>query len=492
MLLIDAKSVYSFLKAIQNKELGLSGFESAFRNVAQDKEEFQSVSTLLSFAKGNGKKYLCALDAPVYVKIRDHIDIKRWLTNLETGEVQRTEEEFGDRQKTVVITESPLRLKEQQSKEMLQMNCSIQHRNRAMSMAQFFSMSRYDELQRWRINDMHLFRYGFELPTTGIMDMNVVLVTMSSHKQLKNGALPDEKLLVKHLNYFICPLFAISFMLYDRFVMNLEKPLDLLSDPREWYNIKLFRSLQSAERSVSNGTMYTQKKELLKKTRTCVNGIVNHLDRKLGAISGKLCGLKGNQVRQVGLWDSSTLAKHYDKLHEPDIPAKLSDFSSSHDYYIARDNASMEEFCLSNERGSDLFQCFFPFLDNDVVKQEVFALQNSGNNTPCHVFLTLKYLKSVFFHDIVYLKDSYPTLDVFSSGPLSYFSDLFAKWCNYVKEQEASSEMSRSLNDQDHQPDAWQSNLETKTARVAIECASNSRKLDKIMTLLEEQSKPIQ
>eukprot|EP00210_Caulerpa_lentillifera_P004389 g4187.t1 len=370
---------------------------------------------------------------------------------------------------------------------MLVEDTSIQHRNRAMSMAQFFSMSRFDELQRWRVSDLHLFNYGSELPTMGNMDMTVVLVTMSSHKQLKNGGLPDEKLLVRHNNPILCPLFAISYMLFDRFVTNGEKPLDLLAHGREWYDIKLFRSSKDSHQSLNKTTLYKQRKTMLQKTGTYVNGIVNHLDRKLGAIAGKLCGLDATQVQKVGLWDSNTLSRHYDKLPEPDIPAKLAGFENSQKFYIERANASLIHFCQKNESASHFFGCYFPFLDNDAVKQGTIALQHDGDNTPHHVFRTLGYLRSIFFQDIVFIRDLFPSLTVFSSPPFSTFPDIFELWCTFVHDQVKKFSILEKKGLQEDNNEQWKSHIERKTAHISTECEANSKKLDQIMHFLQEK-----
>lgn len=229
---------------------------------------------------------------------------------------------------------------------------------------------------------------------------------------------------------------------------------------------------------------------MLKKTSSAVHGVVNHLDRKLGAINGKLVGLNSNQIRSVGLWDCSTLARHYDKLPEPDIAAKLSGFNSSREYYIGREKACIDQFCQQNKGCEKFFTCFFPFLDDKQVEKGVQELQFSGNNTAHHVFKTLRYLRAVFFRDIVLLKDSFPDLEVFSSTPFVQFPEVFDKWCNYVKNFESSYDFPQSSNYQDPINEEWKDKIESKTAQVAAQCSSNARKLDRIVSLLEGRSKP--
>lgn len=102
LIIVDNKSAYAFLKALQSKDISLTSFEPAFRDVVAGVEEYTLVPASMSFSQGNAKKFLTALGAlqkhqmtilnqDVYLKIRDHNDIERWLTNMSTSEVNRKE-----------------------------------------------------------------------------------------------------------------------------------------------------------------------------------------------------------------------------------------------------------------------------------------------------------------------------------------------------------------------------------------------------------------
>lgn len=58
-------------------------------------------------------------------------------------------------------------------------------RNRALSLCQAFSISRFDELSKWSISDLHVFTYSANLPTVGEQDIHVVYVHQAEHKCLK-------------------------------------------------------------------------------------------------------------------------------------------------------------------------------------------------------------------------------------------------------------------------------------------------------------------
>ena len=54
-----------------------------------------------------------------------------------------------------------------------------------MTLSQAFSVSRFDELSKWSIADLHAFTYSSDLPTVGEQDINVIYVTQPLHKNLK-------------------------------------------------------------------------------------------------------------------------------------------------------------------------------------------------------------------------------------------------------------------------------------------------------------------
>ena len=150
--------------------------------------------------------------------------------------------------RTLPFTEDPLAMKEAQSNAMLVSDSSKASRLRAVTLAQFFSISRFDEIRRWRISDCHPFRYSAAL-MHGKCDIHVLYIRQFTHKSndvsyahsclrsrcLFKGSRPaDERLIVRHVNWLICPCFAIAMYMYERFVIRNEEAPDLMSHPSNW------------------------------------------------------------------------------------------------------------------------------------------------------------------------------------------------------------------------------------------------------------------
>ena len=79
----------------------------------------------------------------------------------------------------------PLAMKERQSVHMLQEDTWISHRNRSIGLVQAFSISRIDELEKWRISHLHKITYSARLPTTGNIDIHALYVEQDEHKNLQ-------------------------------------------------------------------------------------------------------------------------------------------------------------------------------------------------------------------------------------------------------------------------------------------------------------------
>ena len=142
-------------------------------------------------------------------------------------------------------------MKEAQSDAMLVVDTARARRLRAVTLAQFFSISRFDEIRRWRISDCHPFRYSAAL-THGKCDIYVLYIRQFTHKSndvschhalcsrltllvlLKGSRPADERLMIRHVNWLICPCFAIAMYLYERFVVRNEQLPDLTSHPSNW------------------------------------------------------------------------------------------------------------------------------------------------------------------------------------------------------------------------------------------------------------------
>jgi len=62
-------------------------------------------------------------------------------------------------------------------------------RNRALSLCQCFSISRFSDLSRGQLSDLTTFTYSHELPCTGPYGVEVLYILQSEHKSIKVKAI---------------------------------------------------------------------------------------------------------------------------------------------------------------------------------------------------------------------------------------------------------------------------------------------------------------
>lgn len=90
-----------------------------------------------------------------------------------------------DRQKVVTTTECPLLMKTRQSQYWLLHPTNESVRNRALSLSQCFSISRFSDVSKWQMSDLTTFTYSHELPCTGPYSVEVLYILQSEHKSIK-------------------------------------------------------------------------------------------------------------------------------------------------------------------------------------------------------------------------------------------------------------------------------------------------------------------
>lgn len=119
-------------------------------------------------------------------------------------------------QKTVFADENPLKQKARQSVYLLQMDTSLSIRNRSIGLAQLFSISRIDELVKWRLCELHLIKYPTSANLLEDSEMTALYLEQSDHKNYIDDRIPDKKIIVRRENIHLCPQSSLALMLFDR------------------------------------------------------------------------------------------------------------------------------------------------------------------------------------------------------------------------------------------------------------------------------------
>lgn len=248
------------------KKISLSSTEPAFSSYVSGKEQFHQVSTDSVFTSPNANKYLSAI-ADLYKKqclvlgkackpgLRDFPLIETWTKNVINSEID-VQERYGalnqsvkwsceflllrlysDRQKDILI-DDPFEVIKAQSNLLLERDSWNSHRLRCIMLCQLWSISRFDELSKWRISDLFCNTFTTEANPGLKMAMTQLYFLQFRHKSSRSNASkskkPQKKLIVRRSCPSICPQSALALWFYHRFVLDGEKEVDLLTDPKNW------------------------------------------------------------------------------------------------------------------------------------------------------------------------------------------------------------------------------------------------------------------
>lgn len=254
----------------------------------------------------------------------------------------------------------------------------------------------------------------------------------------------------------------------------------------------MFRTLKDADKAVSSGTLYTQRKEMMENTATSSNGLVNHYDRKLGALIARLHGISNSELKSLGLWETEVLDRHYTKYALPDTVSKLSGFKDGQHYFLPRFKADPIEF-QETHGGEEMFSCFFPFLDDAAVFQSVLEQRAERRNNTCfNVYQTLHLLRLVFWQDLPHYFALYPHLRIFKSAAIVDNWETFLKWCDFCTERTISAEepipQTSTATDASFASEDWinwREKMEASLRELKQSSTANSAKIDRLLHAIE-------
>lgn len=193
--------IYAFLRDLEQKKLRLTGFEPPISKVIQNEAEWAPKAGQLEMSYTYGHKWISALTELLTSQhnllnkdqksLRDCDTLKDWEKNLKSKQNSKRKKSYKDRQKTVFQSECPIAMKERQSIHLLNTDTWTSNRNRAIGLIQAFSISRMDELEKWKVSELHKITYSNRLPTVGPYDIVCLYVEQSEHKNfLVNTIIP--------------------------------------------------------------------------------------------------------------------------------------------------------------------------------------------------------------------------------------------------------------------------------------------------------------
>lgn len=234
--------------------------------------------------------------------------------------------------------------------------------------------------------------------------------------------------------------------------------------------------------------MYKQRKEVMDLTDTGLASCVNHADRRLGCWLAMLQGLSLEEVKSIGLWQSSQCDKHYSKYSSPNTCAKLSGFSSSLEYDIPRSRISIDQFVQqTGEASEEFFKCFMGFLYDPHVLDGVNQLLIEGFNAPKNCYDALAHLHLVMFQDLYLYYDYNKELRMFKASMFRDHASTFHQWMDHCRRFVQDGEhVIRQPRIQVTQFDSdWASRVDKTTKELQAKVDTNGSKLDRLIHLVE-------
>eukprot|EP00210_Caulerpa_lentillifera_P004806 g4588.t1 len=246
---------------------------------------------------------------------------------------------------------------------------------------------------------------------------------------------PDSKALIRHKDIHLCPLSAISIYFYDRFVMQDEKELDIVGNPSEWFDVKVFRSNAARHKPLCIPSTYNERKRMIMRTGTLTVGAVNYADRTIGSYIAKMSNVEDREIEGAGLWGSSSvMGFHYTKIRTSDTIARLSGFACASEYYIHRATLSLFDVAkFASKDDQAMFKSFLSFLDNKEVEMKLLEIQQQeGYNSGINTFRVLSFVCTVFWQDAAILYCEQPNLEIFGSLLIVNHLDTFKRWLEFV------------------------------------------------------------
>ena len=277
----------------------------------------------------------------------------------------------------------------------------------------------------------------------GFVNGNVVCVL-----QQKRKIKPQKRTLIRRRDVSLCPQSSLAMFLYERFVLDSEEDVDVLSPNHSWYcfltaiqsfdalifryPIKIFRTRLDRTRVPSSSAIREERIKIGKQTGTGISGLANHYGRQLGSDIGKACGLSDAEVKSIGLWDLDTRSSHYYSGHDPTVVARLSGYPSLEAYSMPRGMASPETFASSHPQFKEIYSSFMPFTDSDSVAETADKARAKDSRTPAMVLKALSVLKRVFFQDLAWYRDHWPNLRMWDSAMFIQHKETLDEWIDYV------------------------------------------------------------
>eukprot|EP00210_Caulerpa_lentillifera_P009459 g9019.t1 len=458
---VNEMNAYNFLESCLNGELSLTETEPPLSHVLDGNNWCRTITPSNRFKEGNGNKFVNALSdlcakqrmifgVPNTPHLRDYGLINTWLTNLYNAEAEKREKNFESRHAGIFPFDDPFHTAHTQSHHCLLSDTWQSTRLRCLLLTQLWSISRWNEMSQWKICDLMMTTFSPEGDCSLKQAIVPLFFLQTKYKaaKTKKKIKPQKKLLVRRRCPSLCPQSALAMFLFERYILDGEDEVNVLSPNDQWYGIKIFREKLDKFKVPSSSSLREERMKLGAETETAISGLVNHYGRQLGSFIGKAC------------------------------VAKLSGYLSKETFWMPRAMASTKNFLALNPKYEPFFDAFLKLTSLQNVTDEATKLRAIGDHTPAMVLKALTQLKEVFYQDLGYYIKHYPNLRMWKSLLFTKHADALEAWLLYVNSFEEMEMLGQALQDT-----STIGHHEYRLLREEIKV--NNAKLNKLMLSLE-------
>ena len=222
----------------------------------------------------------------------------------------------------------------------------------------------------------------------------------------------------RHYDPRQCVVGSIAFYLYLRFDVGKESWPEFGSANMEWHSIKLLRQRNDPSKQLGYAAQLKIIKEIFQRFNIQADGFT-HAGRKAAVQHGEVIGVEDAQIRQLGHWDSTRMAKHYSSGIARGAARQFAGFPAERGkYYLARSALRPPE---------SLRRKVFPQLEESLLVLNSIPSEER-DRAAGSVLNALNWFRTVILEDAVALKDQ----SQFRESPLfkhSLFQD--SEFLNY-------------------------------------------------------------
>jgi Centromere DNA-binding protein complex CBF3 subunit, domain 2/Transcriptional activator of glycolytic enzymes len=206
-----------------------------------------------------------------------------------------------------------------------------------------------------------------------------------------------------------CIVGSIAFYLFLRFDIDRESWPEFNDPDFGWHSIKLLRHRSDPIKRLGYNAQLKAIKETFERFNIQADGFT-HSGRKAAVQYGEIIGVEDAQIRQLGHWDSTRMAKHYSSGVARGAARQFAGFPADRGkFYLNRSVLSPSE---------SLRRKIFPRLEESLWFLESLPPEQRDRATGS-VLNTLDWFRTVILEDAVILKPQFPESPLFAHALFS-------------------------------------------------------------------------